>query len=118
MKTTTKNNVKNNNKPKQGRTIELTHSPVRMEEVFAGTQRQDGHGALVAVLRRPHLGVVEQVVALLPREAHVDAKAVGRASPAVPQKLLGDLHGLGGQQRAAEEVTSWKSDQNEELEGK
>lgn len=61
---------------------------------------------------------MEQVVALLPREAHVDAEPVGRASPAVPQKLLRNLHGLGGQERAAEEVTGWKGAQNEELDGK
>ena len=80
-----------------------------MQEVLARTEGQDGHGTLVSVLGGSHLGVVEQVVALLPGEAHVDAEPVSRPSAAGPQDLLRRLHRLGRQQRSAKEVAGWES---------
>lgn len=82
-------------------------SPVGVEVVFADTQRHNGQRVLIPSPGRPHLHVLEDVTTIRPHEDHVDAKAVGSSSPAVPQDVVRRLHGRGAQQRPAKEMRRW-----------
>lgn len=78
-----------------------------MQQMLPWAYGEDRHGALVPFLCRSHFGVMEQVVALLPRETHVDAEAVGRTRPSVAQDLLSLHHRLGSQESSTQEMAGW-----------